>query len=305
MGSYCVFSCKERYEMEGTSAISCIQTRTGPRWTDIPPTCSAATCNDHGKLTHGNVKCSSSNNELGTTCSFDCGDSELFLTPIDANSSRCVWRDGRAQWNRPKPCCSGVVCPPTVKKDIVIAIDSSGSISSDEWVRMKDFVVRVLEKFPISPNNIQISMFRFNRLIDTQSQINFGDHDNLEGLKRAIDNMPKDGGGTFIGQALRHVRDTMLTHPANRRNVGDMLWVLTDGRSNDMFKQTAIELRENGVEIIALGISRKNSLEFMQDLIDLTGDRGLVMEVSDVINSFEDDLIHLATSKICEIHCLK
>lgn len=57
-------------------------------------------------------------------------------------------------------------------------------------------------------------------------------------------------------------------------------------------------------QIIALGIAKKNSKDFIQDLIDLTGDINLVMEVSDVINSFEADLVHLATTKICETHCL-
>ena len=54
--------------------------------------------------------------------------------------------------------------------------------------------------------------------------------------------------GTYIGKALRHTRDQVLKHN-NRPNVGDMLWVLTDGKSNDEFRSVAASLRQNGVEV--------------------------------------------------------
>lgn len=304
VGSYCTFSCNERLRIEGASAVTCMMTKSGPAWSDKPPTCEAARCDFVGKLPRGNVSCSSPRNELGTVCRFSCTVGDLMLAPTDTDNTVCVWRKGRATWNRRKPCCSAVVCPPSAKKDIVIAIDSSGSIKSHEWVRMKSFVINVLGKFHISASNVRIAMFRFNQFVDTKNQISFGDHDSIEELTVAIDNMPKDGQGTHIGNALRYTRDQVLKHK-NRPDVSDMLWVLTDGKSNDEFKTVATELRESGVEIIALGISRKGGKDFMQQLIDLTGDRDLVLEVADVIGSFADDLVQLVTSKICEVNCVE
>ena len=43
----------------------------------------------------------------------------------------------------------------------------------------------------------------------------------------------------------------------------------------------------------------------MQQLVDLTGDRELVLEVSDVLGSFANDLVQLVTSKICETNCIE
>lgn len=64
-------------------------------------------------------------------------------------------------------------------------------------------------------------MFRFNRDIDTESQINFGDHNDLEGLKKAIDDMPKNGGGWLMVAADQPTQMLTLQYfPSQARLLG-------------------------------------------------------------------------------------
>ena len=39
VGTYCIFSCNERTQIEGASAVSCMTTDSGPAWSDEFPTC--------------------------------------------------------------------------------------------------------------------------------------------------------------------------------------------------------------------------------------------------------------------------
>ncbi|XP_039255030.2 collagen alpha-1(XII) chain-like [Styela clava] len=304
IGSQCRFFCSGDHEMRGPSTVTCERKGKVAKWNEESPICIAPepSCKDLGNLPHGEFVCTREDNKVGTICGFRCIDDGYdLLSTTDA--IECVTdAAGKAKWSHRKPCCTSQ-CPPMAKKDVVIVMDSSNSISNREWKIMKSFVANITGKFEVSEDGVQFAFYRFNRKVDEESQILFGDYTNdVDGLKQAVIDMPKRGGGTFIGRALKHAKNHVLT-TNNRKDVEDLVWVLTDGRSDDKLDVVSKELRDSGVEIMALGISRQDKPVDIKQLINMAGHSDNVLEVKNGMKSLTDNLSHRIVKKICQFSC--
>ncbi|XP_039254976.2 uncharacterized protein LOC120331875 [Styela clava] len=304
IGSQCRFFCSGDHEMRGPSTVTCERKGNVAKWNEESPICIVPepSCKDLGNLPHGEIVCTREDNKVGTICGFRCIDDGYdLLSTTDA--IECVTdAAGKAKWSHRKPCCTSQ-CPPMAKKDVVIVMDSSNSISNREWKIMKSFVANITGKFEVSEDGVQFAVYRFNRKVDEESQILFGEYTNdVDGLKQAVIDMPKRGGGTFIGRALKHAKNHVLT-TNNRKDVEDLVWVLTDGRSDDKLDVVSKELRDSGVEIMALGISRQNKPVDIKQLINMAGHSDNVLEVKNGMKSLTDNLSHRIVKKICQFSC--
>nr|XP_018670279.1 sushi, von Willebrand factor type A, EGF and pentraxin domain-containing protein 1 isoform X1 [Ciona intestinalis] len=228
-------------------------------------------CINVGTLSNGEVGCTDGNS-VGTSCSFTCNTLGGYsLTSGNATSSVCL--EDR-NWDMEKPCCART-CPPIALLDMVILIDSSSSVGSENWNIMKNFVRTIINSFQRSATSTQISVLRYNRVVDTSTQILLNEYlTDQSGFLAAYDRIPYNGGGTLTGNALRYVNDVILTGAnGDRPGVRDVLITLTDGRAHDNVLAPSRMLRAKGVETYVVGIqSRLGALRESQ-LLEISGSR--------------------------------
>uniref|UniRef100_H2ZPP5 VWFA domain-containing protein n=1 Tax=Ciona savignyi TaxID=51511 RepID=H2ZPP5_CIOSA len=77
--------------------------------------------------------------------------------------------------------------------DFVVVLDSSSSVGIENWMKVKKFTHQFLSTFTLSPEGSQYSVFRYNREVDTHSQILLQDHQtNMDDFMYAFDDIPYD-----------------------------------------------------------------------------------------------------------------
>lgn len=292
LGTKCQFSCPgEAFELEGHSVITCSLVDDHAQWDYENPTCQPRPrCPNIGELAHGNITCNSDLNVDGTVCEFQCTEASFSLVPGERNTVVCN-RD--RTWTK-RPCC--VDCS-KVKKDIVIAMDSSGSISPTEWGDMQTFVQEVLKKFKIGQDATQFSIFQFSTSTRSEGYMYFNRYSKPR-LINQVKKMRRMASGTMTGKALQYAKK-LLDGTRNRKNVPDMVLVLTDGEAEDtdVLWKVSKELRDNGVEILAVAIGPSEN--FVVQMTKMTGDESKIMmagSISELTEAFANRLY----SKTCQ-----
>ena len=79
----------------------------------------------------------------------------------------------------------------------------------------------------------KVFVLRYNKAVDEKNQILFENYNSPEEILQQLKTIPYDGRGTRTGKALAHIRDKTLKLPAIRKNVTDVVLLLTDGRASD------------------------------------------------------------------------
>ncbi|XP_039255026.2 collagen alpha-6(VI) chain-like [Styela clava] len=254
------------------------------------------------KLPNGKITCSFEEAIAGTSCTFECKRG-FKLMPTWKKKTDCkATTGGKAEWTEKLPCCGTETCTSDAKKDIIIVMDSSGSIEKDQYKIMKNFIAKVIGSF--QGNGVQFSVIRFGSVVFVEDTIYFGDYRGNKGaLQRAVKDLDGPGGRTFLGEALDFAKTDVLSHEGNRRNVKDMVWVVTDGAASDEVKGPAARLRSRGVEILALGIRQEGKAQIsMKELREITGNDENVIEIKGMSNLTEQ-LRKRIVNKICESSC--
>ncbi|XP_039254472.2 E-selectin-like [Styela clava] len=304
VGSTCEYSCNPGFEMIGSATSKCVQRGKKAIWSPRAPTCTTslplvASCEDLGTLEHGEILCDGETNKIGTICEISCVDRGFALRPSNHTEIECLANG----WSAEKPCCSRL-CPPFAQVDVVIIMDSSSSVRKQGWGKMLSFVKEVIGSFTVSDASARFSVFRFNSKVDVDSQILFGAFpNNKTNLLHAVEEIPYNGRGTYIGRALTHARDTVLKTD-NRENIKDMVWVLTDGISKDEVAKVSTDLRDFGAEVFALGISHPKGKLSEEQLLSIGGDEEHVIITEDGINSLSGELVERVAESICDHSCI-
>ena len=139
------------------------------------------------------------------------------------------------------------------KMDLVIAMDESGSVGSQNFEIMKQFVKDITSHFVVSYSTTRVAVVTWST--QTTLQFDFNEYINNEGVKKGIDVIGYSGGQTATGDALNFIRTKVfLQSPSDAVKV---LFVLTDGKSNRQRYDPATEadlLKNSGVEIFVFGI---------------------------------------------------
>lgn len=292
LGTACIFTCEgEAYELIGEQVVSCVFRDGQARWSEESPTCNLRpTCQPIGKLDNGKIVCNSDLNVDGTTCEFQCSQPGFSLVPITRSAVVC---HRNQTWSK-RPCC--IDCT-KVKRDIMIAMDSSGSITRDGWSDMVTFVQNIVRKFSYGNDATLFSIFQFSTGYRSDGNMFFGRYKKSP-LIRQVGRMNKMGAGTKTGTGLQYAQ-RRFGDRGNRKDVPDMLFILTDGAAEDpeeMFK-SASELRKQGVEILALAIAP--SEDFVEQMTKVTGDKDKVI-MAESIKQLTEDVVEILFSKTCQ-----
>lgn len=156
------------------------------------------------------------------------------------------------------------MCAPACAKqkaDLVLLMDQSGSINSNDYITMKTFMADLVGSFTLSEDLVRVGVAQFSS--SPQKEFYLNQYKTGEEIKKHILAMVQQGGGTQIGRALDFIREYFQTSSGSRINsdVSQNLLLITDGESQDSVRHAAEVLSEMGVEIVAIGIGSVNAME--------------------------------------------
>ncbi|XP_044062813.1 collagen alpha-6(VI) chain-like isoform X2 [Siniperca chuatsi] len=157
--------------------------------------------------------------------------------------------------------CSQDVCK-DIPGDLLFLIDSSGSISTDDYNKMKEFMKSVISKSIIGQNEVHVGVMQFSTIQQLEFPLNR--YYSKEGMSRAINDMQQIGGGTHTGEAITDVSQYFDATRGGRTNLRQRLIVITDGEAQDEVKGPAAALRAKGVVVYAIGVVDANTTQLLE-----------------------------------------
>ncbi|XP_062579726.1 collagen alpha-6(VI) chain-like isoform X1 [Saccostrea cucullata] len=136
--------------------------------------------------------------------------------------------------------------------DVLFLLDSSSSISRNDFKKQLSFIKSVVNVFDINPQKTAVGVSTFSD--DFRSVIHLNEFTSKESIFKAVDKVPYLRGGTDTGNALKNIID--FDFKFARPNVAHILIIITDGLSRDPFETflQASKLKKTGVSIFAIGV---------------------------------------------------
>ncbi|KAL0171661.1 hypothetical protein M9458_031972, partial [Cirrhinus mrigala] len=146
--------------------------------------------------------------------------------------------------------------------DIVFLVDSSSSIGTRDFREVKTFMRTFVDGLDINTKKVQVGLAQFST--DPHKEFLIGDYANKADLFKKIDDLPYRTGGTYMGKAMKFLKDNYFTTAGGSRideKVPQVVVVVTDGDSADDIKEPAGQLRKKGIIIFAIGVGPTNMTE--------------------------------------------
>uniref|UniRef100_A0A2R9BJ27 Collagen type VI alpha 6 chain n=1 Tax=Pan paniscus TaxID=9597 RepID=A0A2R9BJ27_PANPA len=182
--------------------------------------------------------------------------------------------------------CTEEACK-DMKADIMFLVDSSGSIGPENFSKMKTFMKNLVSKSQIGPDRVQIGVVQFSDINKEEFQLNR--FMSQSDISNAIDQMAHIGQTTLTGSALSFVSQYFSPTKGARPNIRKFLILITDGEAQDIVKEPAVVLRQEGVIIYSVGVFGSN----VTQLEEISGRPEMVFYVEnfDILQRIEDDLV--------------
>ncbi|XP_034073276.1 LOW QUALITY PROTEIN: collagen alpha-1(XII) chain-like [Gymnodraco acuticeps] len=155
---------------------------------------------------------------------------------------------------------SDTKCKTTAQADLVLLVDGSWSIGRINFKTIRSFIARMVSVFNISPDRVQIALAQYSG--DPKTEWNLNAHSTKASLLEAIAKLPYKGGNTMTGMALNFIlQNNFKTSAGMRENARKIGILITDGKSQDEIVFTSQSLRENGIELYAVGVKNADEGE--------------------------------------------
>uniref|UniRef100_A0A286XTB4 Collagen type VI alpha 6 chain n=2 Tax=Cavia porcellus TaxID=10141 RepID=A0A286XTB4_CAVPO len=174
-----------------------------------------------------------------------------------------------------------------MKADIMFLVDSSGSIGPENFSKMKMFMKNLVSKSQIGADRVQIGVVQFSDV--NKEEFSLNRFRSQSDISNAIDRMAHIGETTLTGSALTFVSQYFSPAKGARPNVRKFLILITDGEAQDIVKDPADALRQEGIIIYSVGVFGSN----VTQLEEISGKREMVFYVEnfDILKHIEDDLV--------------
>ncbi|BFZ02959.1 hypothetical protein BsWGS_05998 [Bradybaena similaris] len=179
--------------------------------------------------------------------------------------------------------------------DILFILDSSGSISPEDYQKELDFVVYLTEYFNIGPNDVHFSVMVFSSIATMLFDFTLTSHDQV---KKAIKAAPHMALSTDTAAALQRARKEAFTTTCGCRDGKKIAVIITDGCSDDtsQTEQAAKRLFESGVLTLAVGVGNYINRTELECIATLPEDVYTVDNYS-VLETIKDEL----AGKTCKL----
>ncbi|XP_029903663.1 collagen alpha-1(XII) chain-like [Myripristis murdjan] len=151
-------------------------------------------------------------------------------------------------------------CKTTAKADIVLLVDGSWSIGRLNFKTIRAFIARIVGVFEIGPDRVQIGLAQYSG--DPKTEWHLNAHSTRDSLLEAVVNLPYKGGNTMTGMALNYILQNNFKANVGMRPDSHKIGVLiTDGRSQDEIVLSSQRLRDQGIELYAIGVKSADENE--------------------------------------------
>ncbi|XP_066535724.1 collagen alpha-6(VI) chain [Hoplias malabaricus] len=193
-----------------------------------------------------------------------------------------------------KEICSFEACNDFLA-DVVFLIDGADTVDSADFEEMKKLIEFAVEKLPVRENRVRVAVLQYSK--ETKVEFSLNAHYDKEKLQKHIMSIKQMKGKAFTGAALTEVSSAFQKSSGGRSNVLQVLVVLTDSSSKDKVVEPAKKLRENHINIYAVGMAHANRSE----LLSISGSYGRVYLQNTF--GFLQDLGSEVVFKICNTEC--
>ncbi|KAK1172363.1 collagen alpha-6(VI) chain-like [Acipenser oxyrinchus oxyrinchus] len=148
--------------------------------------------------------------------------------------------------------------------DIVMLIDGSQSISQEDFKVMQQFMKVVASGFIIGKEDVRIGVAQFST--KPQKEFYLNELYSIVAIKDKIDSIKQLKQMTHTGEALKFIRSYFQPSTGSRKSqsIPQNLLVITDGHSQDLVDEAADALRNENIDIFAIGVGPINSFELLQ-----------------------------------------
>uniref|UniRef100_A0A8C7YBQ0 Matrilin 2 n=1 Tax=Oryzias sinensis TaxID=183150 RepID=A0A8C7YBQ0_9TELE len=185
--------------------------------------------------------------------------------------------------------------------DFVFVIDSSRSIRSNDYEKVKTFIINLLQFLDIGHDATRVGLLQYGSVVQPEFSLNtYGSRAEVE---QAVKNMEHLATGTMTGLAIQYTMETAFTEDHGARplnmHIPRIAMIVTDGRPQDTVKEVAAEARKAGIQIFAIGVGRVD-----MKILKTIGSEPHSEHVHLVANFSQiESLISVFQSKLCEDTC--
>ena len=180
---------------------------------------------------------------------------------------------------------------------MVFVMDESGSITEENFERMKQLAINITSSFQIAPDRTRVGWVSFN---DTAWVVfSLTEYQSKESLQDAIRGIKFSGGFTGIGEGLNTLRLEGFNDARNSFDIHEVAIVVTDGITNRGINTSyAAELlrQERNVNVFAIGVGdgvndvelttvASAGIESDRNHIYHIDDFGLLMDLQQILGS--------------------
>ncbi|XP_046878673.1 collagen alpha-1(VII) chain [Hypomesus transpacificus] len=148
----------------------------------------------------------------------------------------------------------GPVCG-KAKADIVFLVDESWSVGANNFVKLKDFMFRIVTYFPvIGPHGTQIAVVHYSD--EPRVEFPLNKYKDRNSILRALRGIRYGGGNTRTGKGISYVlRELFQESLGMRQDVAHVLVLITDGRALDDVEPPSRIAHALGVSVLAVGVA--------------------------------------------------
>uniref|UniRef100_A0A8B9RJI1 Collagen alpha-1(XII) chain n=1 Tax=Astyanax mexicanus TaxID=7994 RepID=A0A8B9RJI1_ASTMX len=179
--------------------------------------------------------------------------------------------------------------------DIVLLVDGSWSIGRLNFKTIRAFIARMVGVFDIGPDRVQIGLAQYSG--DPKTEWHLNAHRTRDSLLEAVANLPYKGGNTLTGLALNYIlQNNFKANVGMRPNSRKIGVLVTDGKSQDDIIANSQNLRDQGIELYAIGVKNADENELRSIASD--PDEIHMYNVADF--SFLLDIVDDLTDNLCK-----
>uniref|UniRef100_A0A8C3S590 VWFA domain-containing protein n=1 Tax=Chelydra serpentina TaxID=8475 RepID=A0A8C3S590_CHESE len=189
-------------------------------------------------------------------------------------------------------------CMDTEEADIYVLIDGSTSISPVAYGDIQKFLKEVIKMFNIGQKKVRFGAVQYSHVKRLEFELDA--YSKTKDLETAIDNMRQIYGDTYIGEALTFMQP--LFKKAREETAGKVpchLIVLTDGESHDSVKGPAERLRNEKVNIYAIGVKGANEAQLHE--ISGSKSRTFFVQEFDSLKNIKNEIVQgICSGEACK-----
>nr|XP_058898449.1 matrilin-2 isoform X4 [Kogia breviceps] len=184
---------------------------------------------------------------------------QILLLPAEAREwppSRSISR-GRHARTHPQTALLESSCE-NKRADVVFIIDSSRSVNTHDYAKVKEFIVDILQFLDIGPDVTRVGLLQYGSTV--KNEFSLKTFKRKSEVEHAIKRMRHLSTGTMTGLAIQYALNIAFSEAEGarplRENVPRVIMIVTDGRPQDSVAEVAAKARDTGILIFAIGVGQ-------------------------------------------------